>query len=385
MKKIMIIAAEASSAKYAESLIIEWKKKNKNLLFYGVGTQGMENLGFERIGKAEDMAVVGLVEVIKHYSELKLIFNNLLERVKKDKPAFVILMDYPDFNLRLAKEIKKIGVPVFYYISPQIWAWRKNRIHTIKEYCTKVFLLFPFEKKFYDEFQVPNEFVGHPLLEEISDDMTDPNVIQMKRHKFGISSNEKVLALMPGSRKGEIEKMFLIQLKTAEILMKKHKNLRLVILVAPTLQKEFIQSFMGSFSLPYIMIKDEPAQMISLADYVLAASGTATLLVGLLQKPMVIMYKVNWLTGKIGHFLTRHLKFFGLVNLISDESVVPEVTQEETEPKNLARLLDEYISNPQKTKATIEKLKNLKIKLGHDPSDSKNATQKVISSLNEYL
>lgn len=384
-KSVMIVAAEASSAKYAESLILEWKKRKELIRFFGVGTLQMEKLGFERIGKAEEMAVVGLVEVIQHYSELKKIFYNLLEEVKKNKPSFVVLMDYPDFNLRLAREIKKMNIPVFYYISPQVWAWRQRRIHDIKAYCEKVFLLFPFEKKFYDEHQVPNQFVGHPLIEELDESLFDQQKIQAHRSKYGLTKNERVLALMPGSRKGEIERMFLTQLQTAQILLKKHSDLRVVILVAPTLKKEHLESYLEQISFPYILIQDEPARMISLADFVLVASGTATLLVGLLHKPMVIMYRVNWLTGKIGSFLTRHLKYFGLVNLISNELVVPEVKQEEVEPENLAALVDSYIVDADKTARTVDKLKKLQGLLGYEDHDPKNTTQKVVDSLSEYF
>jgi lipid-A-disaccharide synthase len=384
-RSVMIVAAEASSAKYAESLILEWKKRKEAIHFFGVGTIQMEKLGFERIGKAEEMAVVGLVEVIQHYSELKKIFYNLLEQVKKNKPSFVVLMDYPDFNLRLAREIKKMNIPVFYYISPQVWAWRQSRIHDIKAYCKKVFLLFPFEKAFYDKHQVPNQFVGHPLIEELDESLFDQQKIQAHRSKYGLSPKEKVLALMPGSRKGEIERMFLTQLQTAQILLKKHADLRVIILVAPTLKKENLEVYLDQISFPYILIQDDPARMISLADFVLVASGTATLLVGLLHKPMVIMYKVNWLTGKIGSFLTRHLKYFGLVNLISNESVVPEVKQEDVEPYKLATLVESYINDPAKTVLTIERLKKLKSKLGHEDHDPKNTTQKVVDALSEYF
>ncbi len=379
------MAAEASSAHYAMSLLSEWKKQNKEIYFFGVGTLEMEKNGFDRVGKAEEMAVVGLVEVIKHFSRLKLVFNELLEKVKIERPQFVILMDYPDFNLRLAEQIKKIGIPVFYYISPQVWAWRQNRIHDIKACCDHVFLLFPFEKIFYDHFQVPNTFVGHPLLEDLKPELTDSNNILQLRQKYGIKKSEQVLALMPGSRFGEIEKIFPTQLTTASILLKQNSQLRLVIFTAPTLQKEDLKKYLENYHYPFILIKDEPRYMIPIADVVLVASGTATLLVGLLQKPMVIMYKVSWLTGIIGGFLTRHLKYFGLVNLILDENVVPEVKQSEAEPKNLARLLELYIKNDEYRNSTIAKLKNLKNKLGYDSNDSLNATQKVIQYLNRYF
>lgn len=386
--KVMIIAAEASSAHYGAKLIKLWKKQERDdgpkIEFFGVGTQEMEDLGFKRIGKAEEMAVVGLVEVVKHFSHLKAVFNNLVEAAKAQSPDFVILMDYPDFNLRLAKKLKAMNIKVFYYISPQVWAWRKSRIHDIKAYCEKVFLLFPFEKTFYDHFQVPNDFVGHPLIEDLDESLYNQTLIQGHRQKYGIKPDELVLALMPGSRHGEIERNFPIQLEAAKIILRKYKHVRLSICVAPTLTREHLLPYLETFSFPYLMIKDEPNRMICMADLILVASGTATLMVGLLEKPMVIMYKVNWLTGVIGNWLVD-VKFFGLINLVLDKEAVPERKQEHTDPKHLATLLEKYITDPEYTKSVINDLKQTKKALGYDEADKKTATQKVIEALNKYL
>ena len=388
LHKVMIIAAEASSAHYGAKLIKLWKKKERDggpqIQFFGVGTQEMEDLGFVRIGKAEEMAVVGLVEVIKHFSHLKKVFNNLVEAAVNQKPDFVILMDYPDFNLRLAKKLKAMDIKVFYYISPQVWAWRKNRIHDIKAYCEKVFLLFPFEKTFYDHFQVPNDFVGHPLIEDLDESLYNSTLIQGHRQKYGIKNNELVLALMPGSRHGEIERNFPIQLETAKIILKKHKNVRLSICVAPTLNKEHLLPYMENFNFPYLLIKDDPNRMIAMADLILVASGTATLMVGLLEKPMVIMYKVNWLTGVIGHWLVD-IKFFGLINLVLNKEAVPERKQEQTDPKHLANLLEKFIIDPAYTESVIKDLQQTKKSLGYNENDKKTATQKVVEALSKYL
>lgn len=383
-RKVMIIAAEASSAHYALKLIKLWKKQQAQIEFFGVGTLEMENLGFKRIGRAEEMAVVGLVEVIKHFSHLKAVFNQLVEAAKTEKPDFVILMDYPDFNLRLAKKLKALDIKVFYYISPQVWAWRKSRIHDIKTYCEKVFLLFPFEKTFYDHFNVPNEFVGHPLIEDLDPSLFDQNLIQGHRQKFGIKNNEIVLALMPGSRFGEIERNFPVQLETAKIILRKHKNVRLSICVAPTLNREHLLPYLENFSFPYLLIKDNPNRMICMADLILVASGTATLMVGLLEKPMVIMYKVNWLTGVVGNWLVN-IKFFGLINLVLDKEVVPERKQEKADPRHLALLLEKYITDPDYKKSVIGQLKQTKKSLGYDEGDKKTATEKVVEALNKYF
>jgi lipid-A-disaccharide synthase len=378
--EIMMIAAEASSAHYALKLIQHWKNEKKDFHFFGVGSNDMEALGFERFGKSEEMAVVGIAEIVAHYSELKAIFNKLVDEAIKRRPKVVVLMDYPDFNLMLAKKLKAHGLNVVYYISPQVWAWRKGRIHKIKKYCDMVYLLFPFEVDFYKEHQVPHQFVGHPLLDELNPDLLDSRKIQFGREKYGIKQNEKLLALMPGSRRGELNQHFDIQLEVAKRLLQKHEHLRLAILVAPTIKKENMLERLEDFRSPYILLQDDPYKMISLADYVLVASGTATLMVGLLQKPMVIMYRVKWLTGVIGKMFIKGVKYFGLVNLILNREVVPERVQELANPDELFKLLDRYITDSSYTQTVVEDLKKLPEHLG-----DKGATQRVAKSIESFL
>lgn len=376
----MIIAAEASSSHYALKLIQHFKSQNKDYSFFGVGSNDMEALGFERFGKSEEMAVVGIAEIVAHYSELKAIFNKLVDEAIKRKPQVVVLMDYPDFNLMLAKKLKPHNIKVVYYISPQVWAWRKNRIHKIKKYCEKVYLLFPFEVDFYKQHQIAHEFVGHPLLDELNPDLLDNAKIQYNREKYGIKSDEKLLALMPGSRRGELDQHLSIQLEVAKRLLQRHKHLRLAILVAPTISKENILNRLEDFKSPYILLQDDPYKMISLADYVLVASGTATLMVGLMQKPMVIMYRLKWLTGVIVKIIAKGVKYFGLVNLILNEEVVPERLQEKANAEELTFQLNRFIEDQNYTLSVVEKLKKLPLFLG-----DKGATERVAKSLEKYL
>lgn len=384
---IMIVAAEASSAHYALKLMQFWKNQGLQLQISGVGSKAMEDFGMKRLGHSEDMAVVGLAEVIAHYQDLKNVFEKLVEEALAVKPKFILLLDYPDFNLKLAKKLKNklgaSGIKVFYYISPQIWAWRKSRIFDIKKYCDKVYLLFPFEISFYEQYQVPYEFVGHPLLEDLDPAYLDSNQLELNRQKYGLQKNEKVLALMPGSRKSEIELNFKTQLEVARALVLKYDFLRIIILVAPTLSKDYITDFIDSqsdFKSPYILLQDDPNKMISLADYVLATSGTATLMVGLLQKPMVIMYRLKWLTGIMARILVRGIKYFGLVNLILNKEAVPERALNDASSEKLIPLLEKIITDQNYQQQMIADLSQLENKLG-----DKGATEKVARSLASYL
>lgn len=381
MDQVLIVAAEASSVTYAQRVLEMWKSQGRKIHAFGVGSQDMEDIGFERLGKSEEMAVVGAAEIIAQYSHLKGVFDSLVSEAEKRRPKVAIVMDYPEFNLMLAKKLHALGIPVVYYISPQVWAWRKGRVKTIKKYCKKVFVLFPFEVPFYEEHGVPCEFVGHPLLDELDERLLDnPEYLKTHRNQCGIRDDEIVLGLMPGSRRLELRQHFQIQLDTARILSKKYPNLKIVILTAPTFSKEQMQDYLEDFRLPYILLKDEPFRMIHLVDMMLVASGTATLQVGLLKKPMVIMYRMKWLTGVFAKLIVRGTKYFGLVNLILNKEAVPERFQREVNPENLAKLLDRFISEPEYKKQVVHDLTQLRQYLG-----DKGATKRVVAALDEYF
>ncbi|WP_374028889.1 lipid-A-disaccharide synthase [Bdellovibrio bacteriovorus] len=381
MDQVLIVAAEASSVTYAQRILETWKKQNRKIHAFGVGSQDMENLGFERLGKSEEMAVVGAAEIIAQYSHLKGVFDSLVSEAEKRRPKVAIVMDYPEFNLMLSKKLHAMGIPVVYYISPQVWAWRKGRVKTIKKYCKKVFVLFPFEVAFYEEHGVPCEFVGHPLLDELDERLIDDkDYLKIHRNQCGIRDDEIVLGLMPGSRRLELKQHFQIQLDTARLLSKKFPNLKVLILTAPTFSKEQMQDYLEDFRLPYILMKDEPFRMIHLVDMMLVASGTATLQVGLLKKPMVIMYRMKWLTGIFAKLVVRGTKYFGLVNLILNKEAVPERFQADVNPEHLASLLEKYITDPAYKAQVVSDLGQLRQYLG-----DKGATQRVVKALDEFF
>ncbi|MFN7729374.1 MAG: lipid-A-disaccharide synthase [Bdellovibrio sp.] len=378
--EVMLVAAEASSSLFAQRLLELWKKEKPSLHAFGVGSPEMEKLGFERLGKSEDMAVVGAAEIIEQYSHLKSVFNRLVEEAKRRQPKLVVLMDYPDFNMMLSKRLHAMGIPVVYYVSPQVWAWRKGRIETIKKYCKKVLLLFPFEKVFYESKNVPFEFVGHPVLDELNDKYFTSEYRLSHRRRSGVQDHEIVVGLMPGSRRGEIKQHLQLQLDVARRLCQKYSNLRILLMVAPTRTKEELQDALGDLRFPIMMQKDDPFEMIHLADFVLVASGTATLQVALLEKPMVIMYRMKWTTGLIARILVRGVKFFGLPNLIAGQEIVPERWQGGANSDELFQLMCDYIDDPIYAQKTREHLASLKQHLG-----DKGATKRVAASLEEFL
>lgn len=377
--EVAIVAAEASSAKIAEKLIAEFRRHGRTDHFFGVGTEQLSKVGVECVARAEEISVVGLFEVLKNWTPIKRSFEKVLSEILNRKPQLVILFDFPDFNLRLAEKLKDSGIPVLYYVSPQVWAWRKGRVEQIKKFCRKILVIFPFEKKFYDDAQVACEYVGHPILEDVSPKLFDSNFVNLEKTKRGLRSDskEKVLLLFPGSRRGEIEKNFPTQLAVAENLLRKDSNISVVIGVAPTIEKEDLSAYLAEVRFPFVLLKEDPFLMVSLADAVLVTSGTATLTVALLHKPMVIMYRFHWLTGLLARLLVRGVQFFGLPNLILGKEVSPERLQSDATVEKLVPLVSEALYRGDLQRAELQKISNL---LGDG-----TATQKAFQSLKIFL
>ncbi|MES2855060.1 MAG: lipid-A-disaccharide synthase [Bdellovibrionota bacterium] len=378
MDSVLIVAAEASSSLYAQRLLELWKTQGRQVQAFGVGSRDMEKLGFECLGRSEEMAVVGLQEVIKHFPLIRRVYKSLLSETEKRKPKFALLLDYPDFNLRLAKDLKKRGVKVIYYISPQVWAWRTGRVKTIKKVVDHMLVLFPFEETFYKENDMRVDFVGHPLLDELPEVPVETDR-KIQRHRFGLLDDEIVVGLMPGSRNSEIDHHLKTQLETAVLLVKKNPKIRPVLLVAPTLERDKMQALMGDVGVPIPIIKAEPLSMIDLTDVVLVASGTATLMVGLMEKPMVIMYRMNSVTAWLAKKLVTKTPFFGMANLVAGRKIVPELFQEEANPERLAKEILALCER--ETRSTVlTDLKQIKERLG-----SRGATGRVAQVLETYF
>lgn len=378
--KILIVAAEASSSLYAQRLLEHWKSQDFKIEAFGIGSTAMEKLGFERIGKSEELAVMGVVEVFQHWDLIKTTFHRLVEEAEKRRPDVVLLLDYPDFNLRLAKQLKKRGLKVVYYISPQIWAWRQSRVKLIQQRIDKMLVLFPFEKEFYARHDVPVEFVGHPLLDEISDKFFDEEYRKRRRSRYGVSDEDVLLGLMPGSRNSELKQHLELQLEAADRLYEENPRLKVALFVAPTFELADLQARLPKLRFPLILMKDDPFEMIHLADVVLCASGTATLMVGLMQTPMVIMYRMKAMTAWIAKRFVKSAKYFGMINLILDRLVVPELFQEKASVGNICNELRPLLTDPGMRAKVRRELAQAQGRLG-----DKGATVRVAEALQEYF
>ena len=378
--QVLIVAAEASSCLYAQRLLECWQKNNQKISAFGVGNEKMKDLGFHCIGRSEEMALVGIQEICSQYFSILKVFRSLIKEAQKKKPKVALLLDYPDFNFRLIKKLKKMRVPIVYYISPQIWAWRKSRVHFIKKFVDKMVVIFPFEKAFYENYKVPVEFIGHPILDEVEPFYFKDDFITERRQRYGFKKNDIILGLMPGSRKSELKYMMKTQIETAKKLLEKHPNMKVAILMAPHLERKDFQKYIPeNFPFCLTFVQDAPFKMLVLTDLVLAASGTATLFVGLMKKPFAVMYKMNPFSFKILSRLVK-TKYITIVNILLDKNVVPEWIQDQANPDNLSKSLLQIIEDKKYRENMVSNLENLSENLKKD-----GATKRLVDILQTYL
>lgn len=372
---ILVIAAEASSCMYAKLFLEEWRHTQPETHFFGVGDQDLsQNYKMECLGFAEDMAVVGLQEVISHWSVIKKSYYDVLKRCDELKPKFALLIDYPGFNLRLAAELKKRNIPVVYYVSPQLWAWKKGRVHKVKKTVDEMMVVFPFEVDFYREHGIQAHFVGHPIIEVIEKEKLDFLKTQNSNDKDSVSRPLR-LGLMPGSRRSEIKFNLRTQLLVAQSLRKKYQ-IETQLLLAPTLKKEEIMNLAGDLLDDVKVLQEKPTAMILKSDLILSASGTATLQVALCEKPMVVMYRMNSITALLAKLLVRSVSYFCIVNLIAHRKVVPEFFQGDANVDTLTSELERYIVDPSHYQKSRQELLQIRQLLGEG-----KATQRLVSFL----
>ena len=327
----MIVAGETSGDLHGSNLVKAMHRIDPDLHFYGIGGQRMQDAGVVLMAHAADMAVVGLTEVIVKLNRLRKILNLMKAGLRTDQPDLLILIDYPDFNLMLGKAAKACGVKVFYYISPQVWAWRSGRITRIKEIVDKMAVILPFEEKLYREAKVDATYVGHPLLDTVKTRYTREEALR----KFGLEEGRTTVGLLPGSRDTEIARLLPVMMGAAKILTGKRPGLQFVLPLAETLDESAVDPILQSSPISVRIVRHDMLEAVQLADIVIAASGTATLETALLGKPMVIIYKVSPLSSWIGKIIIK-VKHIGLANIIAGKTIVPELIQDDANPERIA-------------------------------------------------
>jgi lipid-A-disaccharide synthase len=358
-KRIMIVAGEASGDLHGGNLVLAMKALQPALVFYGVGGRKMEDAGVELIADCADMAVVGLTEVITRLSFILKIMGRLKALMKSMRPDLVILIDYPDFNLPLARAAKRYGIKVFYYISPQVWAWRKGRVALIRDRVDRMAVILPFEEDLYRKAGVKVTFVGHPLLDVVKRTYSDEEAGK----RFGLKEGSKTVALLPGSRHSEVTRILPAMIGAAEILSRQLAGIQFIMPLAETLDEEFVRQIIGSGVMEIKIVRDEIYDVVGAADAAIVTSGTATLETALLLTPMVIVYSVSPLSYHIGRVLID-VENIGLVNIIAGRRIVPELIQEAASPERMAEEVMAILKSRSRQEDMIGDLATIRERLG---------------------
>jgi len=361
----MIIAGEASGDLHGSGVVRELKKANPGIEIFGVGGDRMRQEGMQLIYHVNELGFMGFAEVIKHLPVIRSMKNTLETVLRHKKPDVVLLIDYPGFNLRFAKTAKRSGAKVVYYISPQVWAWHRSRVKKMRGIVDKMLVIFPFEADFYHKEGIDAEFVGHPLLEVLKSGLDRKGFGK----RYGLASDKKVLALIPGSRKQEIDMIFPEMLKAARTIAR-DEGMEIVVAVAPTLEEEYFRTF---YNLEGVhLVKNASYDVMQNADFALVTSGTATLETGLFCTPMVVVYKTSWPTYLIGRLLIR-VNNIGLVNIVAGKQIVPEFIQHRANASTLALEVLAMVRNGELLTTMKQELASVKGKLGEIGASSRVA------------
>jgi len=328
----MIVAGEASGDIYGAHLVLALKKLAPDITFFGLGGPEMEKVGVRVLYQVSTMAVVGMTEVIPR---IRFIFGALreLKRLLKDtSPDILILIDYPGFNLNLAKKAHALGIPVLYYIPPQVWAWWESRVRKIAKRVDRVAVILPFEKEFYSRYGIEVEYVGHPLF-----DVTLHKEDKKKtRDRLGIGDERcPIIGLLPGSRNEEIVRHMPVMIGAAEIIARYYPRLYCVLPLASTVGEDVVKPYVRDAAIDIIIGRSDTKELLKIVDLALIVSGTAALEAAITETPMVIVYKVSPITFILSRFLAK-VSNIGLVNLIAGKAVVPELIQGEATALRLA-------------------------------------------------
>jgi lipid-A-disaccharide synthase len=371
----MIIAGEASGDMRAAGLARALKTLDPALTMSGIGGEFMRQAGVQCFTDITQLAVIGIAEVVKNFSRIKKVFHQTLKEIDRTRPDGVILVDYPGFNLRLAREIKKRGIKVIYYVSPQVWAWREKRVLKIKQLIDRMIVLFPFEKDVYKKYGMEVDYVGHPLADEVVVNRPQAEVLKA----CGLSAGKPTIGLLPGSRAREVERHLPCLLEAAQILLKKDPDRQFLLQKAPSIPMPLIEGLMSSYrNLPVKIYEGPTYDGINAMDACLVASGTATLECALLKKPMVIIYKTSWLTYNIARSVIK-IPCIGLVNIVAGKKIAEELIQDEANPPNIAEKFEAALKDPQ----MVDELTAVKASLGQ-PGASLRAAQVVLDELNSF-
>ncbi len=385
--RLLIVAGEASGDQHGAHLLDCLKRLRPDIKTWSVGGERLKIAGSTQIFSQSDLSVIGLVEILKKSGLFIRAWKTILGTVKTESITAAVLIDFPDFNLRLAKALKKRGVKVFYYVSPQIWAWRKGRIRTIRETVDHMFVLFPFERDLYENHGVPVTFVGHPLLDE---PFPERSAGEIRTNLFGRTEEETrknfVLGILPGSRESEIVRLYPRMLEAFDLIQRSRPGIRALVPQAPAIDESLFLSMEARYpwtSDPGVFkrVRGRFRETVKACDLVILASGTATLETAMLGIPMIIVYVMNPLTYVVARLLIR-VPAIGMVNLLAGREIMPELIQGEATPKAMALHVADLLDTPGKLEGMREDLAMVRSIMGN-PGTSEILARKLLALLDD--
>lgn len=361
--EVMIVAGEASGDMHGANLVRAMRQRAPHLRFCGMGGTELAQAGVELLCDAAKLAVVGAVEVLSHLGDILSARRVLIERLRNHRPALLILIDYPDFNLLLARKAKQIGIPVFYYISPQVWAWRSGRVQTIKRLIDRVAVILPFEQAFYARHDMHVDFVGHPLMDSVRPGLSPDQF----KAQHNIDPARPVIGLLPGSRRKEVAALLPDFLAAAGLIAANHPQATFLLPQAPTVTLALLEEHglaAWQQQLDIRVITDDRYSMMAACDAAVAASGTVILELAILGTPTVATYRTSPHTYWLGRLLIRNLRYFTLVNLIGERAILPELLQDAVTPERMAQEVTTLLNDRQARAEMLSGMAEVRQRLG---------------------
>lgn len=355
----MFSAGESSGEQHAANMFLELKKQYPDIKGIGMGGVKMARAGIDICYDSANIGVIGVVEVLKHYGEIRRALKMMQQLLDKERPDLLVCVDYKEFNFKLAKYAKRIGIKVLFYVSPQVWAWRPGRVKAYGEVIDMMAVIFPFETAYYDAENVPVRYVGHPSVDKV-------HPLHSKAEdlvSYKLNQKNPIVGLLPGSRANEIKRMLPVMLAAAEQLQVSFPGIQFVLPQADSISDALLQAYLKSSSINVTVVKNQPYDVIQCCDAVMTTSGTATLEISLLTVPMVIVYKLAPITYWLGRWLVN-IPFIGLPNIVAGKAIVKELIQHEANPEKLAAEVQRILSDDQYAAQMRENLSRVKQQLG---------------------
>jgi lipid-A-disaccharide synthase len=374
MPRLLISCGEASGDLYGAELVRHLREQVPGLDAFGLGGDRLQAEGASLLAHVRDLAVVGLLEVVSHLRHLRAVFGRVLDEADRRRPDAAVLVDYPDFNLRLARALHRRGIPVIYYVSPQLWAWRRGRMDDIRESVSRMLVIFPFEEALYRDAGVPVSFVGHPLVSLVHPP-ADPVTL---RRELGLDPGRPVIALLPGSRAKEVAHNLPPIAASIDALAAARPELQFVAAVAASLDPALIRRGLGDR--PVTIAHDRTHAALSAATAAIVASGTATVEAALLGAPMVVVYRLSPWTYRLGRRFVR-VPYYAMVNLIGGRRVVPELIQGDFTAERVLAEIGPLLDDTETRRQMQRDLREVREKLGA-PGASARAAAVVAPYLN---